>query len=456
MMKVGRSAIGTAAAMSHTASIAGDDAVTDAVLAEFGVVRARNTEELLDIAATATKRIYPVRNTLGVLTLSGGAGVLVSDSAEELGFPMPPMPDAAQARLKALLPFAATQNPVDCTAQAINEISLIGSFGESVAADGGYSSILGFFTHTGGAPSIAPRLREQMNAVKARHPDRLFCLSVVAPPALVEDYERDGFVVFEDPTRATVALHAMGRFGAAFAAGPGMAPPAVPPVALPDSTPTEAEAKRLLAAAGIAAVPEAACADADEAVAAAASFGYPVVLKVLSPDILHKSEIGGVLLDVADADAVRAGFALLLDRAGRAAPSARIEGVLVARQIRGGVECILGIHRDPVFGPVALFGLGGIFVEVLKDVVLHRCPFGADVAERMIRSIRGAPLLLGARGRPAADIAALADMLARLSVFAVQAGPALRSVDLNPVLVLPGGGGAFAADAVLEIGPPGH
>ena len=153
-------------------------------------------------------------------------------------------------------------------------------------------------------------------------------------------------------------------------------------------------------------------------------FGFPVVMKILSPDILHKSEIGGVLLGVADAAAVRDGYDLLLARAKRAAPDARIEGVLVAKQLQGGVECILGIHRDPVFGPIAMFGLGGIFVEVMKDVVFRRCPFGADVAEAMIRSIKGAPLLLGARGRPPADIKALAQMLARLSAFAVAAGTA--------------------------------
>ena len=149
---------------------------------------------------------------------------------------------------------------------------------------------------------------------------------------------------------------------------------------------------------------------------------------------------------------VRDGFATLIDRAKRAAPKARIEGVLVAKQMQGGVECILGINRDPVFGPVAMFGLGGIFVEVMKDVVFRRCPFGADVAEAMIRSIKGAPLLLGARGRQTADIRALAEMLAKLSVFAHQAGPRLQSIDLNPVFAMPEGQGAFAADAVIEVG----
>jgi hypothetical protein len=141
----------------------------------------------------------------------------------------------------------------------------------------------------------------------------------------------------------------------------------------------------------------------------------------------------------------------LLNRAQRAAPNARIDGVLVAKQLKGGIECILGVNRDPVFGPVAMFGLGGVFVEVLKDVVFRRCPFGEDVALGMIKSIRGAPLLFGARGRPPADLPALARMLARLSAFAAQAGDRLASIDLNPVFAMPAGQGAFAADAVIEL-----
>ncbi|MBC7801856.1 MAG: acetate--CoA ligase family protein [Gemmatimonadaceae bacterium] len=454
MMKVGTSTLGAHAAQSHTASIAGDDAVTDAVLAEFGVVRARTTEEMLDIATTATRRIYPARNTLGVITISGGAGVLISDAAAALGLPMPEMPAEAQARLKAMLPFAAPRNPVDCTAQAFNDMSLIGRFTDSMVDDGGYASILAFFTQVGGAASIAPRLREQLAASKARHPDRLFVLSVVAPPERIREYEADGFTVFEDPTRATVAIHAMGRFGEAFAKQPGLPPLPVPGIHLPMTSPSEAAAKRILAQAGIPAAPEAACVTVDDAVAAAERFGYPVVLKILSPDIVHKSDIGGVLLGVRGADAVRDGFTTLIDRASAALPDARLEGILVAKQLRGGTECIMGIQNDPVFGPVALFGLGGIFVEVLRDVAMHRCPFGPDVAERMIRSIRAAPILLGARGRPPADIAALAAMLSRLSAFAHQAGPRVRAIDLNPVFAMPEGEGAYAVDAMIELGDP--
>jgi acyl-CoA synthetase (NDP forming) len=452
VMKVGRSALGEAAARSHTAAIAGDDAVTSAVLQEFGAVQARTTDQLLDIAQLATQRIYPARNTLGVVSVSGGGGVVISDAAEELGLDMPQMPEATQARLKQMLPFASTRNPVDTTAQILNDLTLLGSFGDAMISEGGYKSILGFLTYTANAGSLVAGLREQLRRLKASYPDRLFVLSIVGGRERVKEYESDGFTVFEDPARAVVAIAAMGRFGDAFAREPALAPPTVAPVVLPHANPSEAEAKALLAGAGIVSAPERVCRTPDEAVAAAAGFGFPVVLKIASPDILHKTEIGGVLLDIGSETAVREGGRLLLDRAGRLAPHAQIDGILVARQLVGGVECILGVHRDPVFGPVAMAGLGGIFVEIVKDVAFRRCPFGADVAEEMIRSLKGAPLLLGARGRPPSDIEALADMLARLSAFAAAAGETLQSVDINPVIVLPEGQGAFAADAAIVIG----
>ncbi|CAB3790934.1 Trans-feruloyl-CoA synthase FCS1 [Paraburkholderia caffeinitolerans] len=454
MMKVGRSDVGSAAARSHTASIAGNDAVVDAVLNELGVVRARTTEELLDIVRLAARGVYPVANTLGVITVSGGAGVIISDAAEDLGLSLPEMPRAAQEKLLKLLPFCAPRNPVDTTAQFVNDLSLIEPFAETMVGEGGYQAVLGFFTYAGATPSVAPRLREQLAAVRARHPDRLYVLVLQGPGDVLRAYEEDGFTVFEDPTRAVVAIGAMSRFGRAFAQAPRAAPQALPPVVLPADTPNELQAKRLLAGAGIVNAPERACAQPEDAVAAAREIGFPVVLKILSPDILHKSDIGGVLLNVGDEEAVRAGFATLLARAHEAAPQARLEGVLVARQITQGVECVMGIQRDAVFGPVAMFGMGGVFVEILNDVVLHRCPFDESVAEQMIRSIRSSSLLLGARGRPLADIAALAKMLSKLSQFAVAAGPRLLSIDLNPVFAMPDGEGAFAADAVIELAAP--
>ena len=448
MMKAGRSALGAVAAQSHTASIAGDDRIFDAVLDEFGVVRARTTEELLDIAYVAQKRIYPSANTLGVVTISGGAGVLISDAAEAAGLAMPPMPAEAQTRLKALVPFASPLNPVDCTAQAFNDMSVIGAFAESMVAEGGYTSVIAFFTAWGSSPSMAPRLRAELKQVLDRHPGRLFVLSILGAPERLREWEADGFLCLEDPSRAVVALAAMGRIGVAFARAIPP-PPALPVVRLPDAAPNEAEAKRILAAAGIPMAPEAACTTAEAAVAAAERLGFPVVAKILSPDILHKSEIGGVLLNLADAAAVRAGFAALLARAATHAPAARIKGVLVAKQLAGGVEMVIGTLRDPIFGQMAMVGLGGVFIEIFRDVAFARCPVSAPQAEAMIRGLRGFPLLDGARGRPRADLAALAECVAALSRFAAAAGPRLLSAEINPLLVLPEG--AFGLDAVIEL-----
>src|SRR5277367_1060320 len=243
MQKVGRSELGTKAAKSHTASIAGNDAVTEAVMAEFGVLRARNSEEMLDIAHTATRRIYPVRNTLGVITLSGGAGVLISDVAESAGLAMPEMPIAAQKRLRDLVPFCAPRNPVDATAQVSNDVTLVKTFTESMVRDGGYSSVLGFFSMTASSRRW-PMIREQLNLVKTENPDRLYVLSVIVSAERRDELEADGWVVHEDPTRAVTAIDAMGRYGAAFAAKAADPAPVVAAVTLPAATPSEAEAKR--------------------------------------------------------------------------------------------------------------------------------------------------------------------------------------------------------------------
>ena len=172
-------------------------------------------------------------------------------------------------------------------------------------------------------------------------------------------------------------------------------------------------------------------------------------MKIVSPDIQHKSEIGGVLLNIADKAEASAAFDTLMERGRSAAPSARLEGVLVALMVQGGVETIIGVQRDPVFGPVVMFGLGGIFVEVLKDVTFRTAPFGLDVAHEMIRSVKGFPMLEGVRGAPPSDVDALAEALVSVSVYAAANADTLESIDLNPVLVKANGEGCVAVDALI-------
>lgn len=452
MLKAGRSALGAHAAQSHTAALAGNDAVTDAILRDCGAIRITSAQEGLDFAETAARRIYPVENSLGVLTVSGGAGIMIADDAEALSLPMPPLPDAAQARLKGLLSFAATRNPVDCTAQALNETHLVGDFGTEMMQAGGYAAFIAYFAHAGGPASLVPRLRVELRRIAAAAPDRLMVVCVLAAPEVVQAYRDDGYVVFDDAARAVAAVAAMGRIGRAFAARPAAAPALPLAVIPPDETPDEAGAKALLSGAGIAVAEERTVISADEAAKAAHAIGFPVVMKILSPDILHKTEIGGVLTGIASAEAAAAALATLTARAAKARPDARITGVLVARQITGGTECLMGIQRDPVFGPVAVFGLGGIHVEVLKDVTLRRCPFDEEAAAGMIAAIRSHALLRGVRGQPGVDLPALAKMLSHLSHLAMALGPRLVSIDLNPVIATPDG--AWAVDAVIEMAPP--
>ncbi|WP_423457710.1 acetate--CoA ligase family protein [Ottowia sp. VDI28] len=450
MLKVGRSAVGHKAAQSHTASVAGDDAVTDAVLREFGVARVRSVDELLDVAYMAALKTYPAGNTLGVATVSGGVGVLISDIAEDENLAMPPMPQAAQQRLHELLPYASPVNPVDCTAQALNDPTLVRSFTSAMVDEGGYSSILSFYAQLAGVPPVADRLMADLARLRQEHPDRLFVVSGTMALERRRAYDAAGLAVLEDPVRAARAIAAMGRFGDNFARPPRFWQPEGGPVTLPKGPLSEAQAKAVLADHGVAMAPEQVCTTAEDAVRAAHMLGWPVVLKIISPDIAHKTEIGGVLIGVGDEPSVRAGFELLLSRAAEKAPDARVDGVLVAKQMQGGVECLMGIQRDPVFGPIAVFGLGGIFVEVMNDVVLRRCPFDEQEAERMVLSIRSASVLTGARNRPPADVPALARMLSSLSVFAHRAGDQLESIDLNPVLALPAGEGAYALDALVQ------
>lgn len=448
MMKVGRSEIGAKAASSHTASLAGSDAIYDGLFAQYGVHRAQTTEEQIDVAYACARGIFPKDNKLGVVTLSGGAGVLISDAAELHGLDVAPMPGDAQAALKELLPYATVVNPVDTTAQALNDMNLIARNIEMILDKGGYDALIGFFSTVPNTRTLSGHLRKAIEEGCAKYPDRLIALEMIAEEAIVRDYEQAGFLVFEDASRAVAALAALCRISDSFnrreaVARPGKAPP-IGKAAL-----SERAAKELLSTSGVPFLDERMATDASQAGDAADAIGYPVVLKIVSPDIEHKTEIGGVLVGVADRAAVMSGFETLLQRAVEHAPTAKIEGVLVAPMAGKGVETIIGVSRDPVFGPAVMFGLGGVHVEVLKDVAFRLVPFGRDEAIRLIDGIRGRALLSGVRGAPPSDVNALADLLVIISQFAAAHADDVDTVDLNPVIAMPEGQGVVALDALV-------
>ena len=446
VMKVGRSRAGAAAASSHTAALAGEDAVYSAVLKQHGAYRARSTEEMLDIAYACRPRLFPRGRRLGLVTISGGAGVLMADAAEDHGIETPSMPEAAQAALKARLPFAATRNPVDVTAQAFNDMSLVEANMRILLEQGGYDAILAFWTSVAGAPSIAENLIAAVEAGRAGFEDRLIVQSLVAPSEIVARYEAKGYPVFEDPSRAVAAMAALMHFGQAFARREAETPPPLTPAAIPDGPIGERAAKTILAVAGLEMVPDRLVTSAAEAEVAARDFDGPVAMKIASPDILHKTEAGGIALNVAP-QATAAAYDRIMADVSRHAPEARIEGVLVSPMVEGGVEVILGAKRDPVFGPVVMLGLGGIFTEVFKDVAFRRAPIGPAEARGMIGDLKGRALLEGARGAPPADLDALSDAVSRLSRFAVANADTIESVELNPLRALPER--AVALDALI-------
>lgn len=448
MMKVGRSEIGARAASSHTASLAGSDAIYDALFRQYGVHRATTTEEQIDVAYACARGIFPKGNKLGVVTLSGGAGVLISDAAERNGLDVAPMPVSAQKTLKDLLPFATVVNPVDTTAQALNDMNLLAKNIEVILEQGGYDALIGFFTTVPNTRTLSKPLRDAIARGCARFPDRLIALQMIADPDVVAEYEKAGFLVFEDSDRAVAALAALSRFGRSLSRT-GVETRVAPAAPIGKGALSERAAKDLLTRAGIPFLDERVAGDAAAAGAAADEIGYPVVLKIVSPDIEHKTEIGGVMVGVADRKAAEAGYATLIERAAKHRPDARIEGVLVAPMAKKGVEVIVGVSRDPVFGPAVMFGLGGVHVEVLKDVTFRLAPFGREEAMRMIDEIRGRALLSGVRGAPASDIGALADLLVRISEFAAAHAEDIETVDLNPVVAWPKGEGVVALDALV-------
>ena len=447
MLKVGSSDVGAAAAASHTASLAGADEVFDAVFRQFGVHRARTAPELADVAAAVDHGRYPASRDIGVVTTSGGIGALMADEAVASGLTLPPTPAAAQRKMREIVPFCAPGNPIDTAAPGMSDMSVTSRFMEIALADGGFSTVVAFLAHLGLSTERFDALRPGLSALRQRFPDRLIALAIIAPRERRDALMAEGFLVYEDPSQAVTSVAALARIGSAIARGPRDAPPDVA-APLPRHG-GEAEAKRVLAEAGIPVVAERLATSSDEAARAAAELGLPVALKIASPDILHKTEIGGIILDVASVDDAVFGYARLIAGAVEAAPDAVIDGVLVAPMVQGGVETIIGVNRDPVFGPVVMFGIGGVFVEIYRDVAFRVAPFGRDVAHEMIREVNGFPLLDGARGAPRADIEALADALARLSAYAAANRDAIASIDINPFIVLPAGHGAIAVDALI-------
>jgi acetyltransferase len=450
LLKVGRSSEGARAVSSHTGALAGSDRAFDAALRQAGALRARSVEELFDLARGLATQPLPRGRRLLIVTNGGGLGVVATDAARDAGLEVPTLPPATRRGLAEVLPLtASTGNPVDLVGDAD-----AARFASALRAAGPEAADALLVLLTAQAATDSADVARAVAGTTRGWPIPLAASFVggarVRPGIAV--LEEAGVPCYPFPERAVNALAGMaelaGRRGRSDFEPAAPSPPAVAQeaarlAALGREHVGLGELARLLAAAGIPVVPHELAPTPEAAGAAARRLGGTVALKVVSPDIVHKTEVGGVRLGVS-AEAAEAATRALLAGVRAAEPGARVEGVLVQRMAEPGCEMLLGMVRDAQFGPVVMVGMGGIYVEILQDTVVRVAPVGRGQARAMLEELRMAPLLSGARGRAPVDREALATVIERFARLAVDL-PMLAELELNPLLAGPAG--VVAVDA---------
>jgi acetate---CoA ligase (ADP-forming) len=458
-VKAGRTAAGARAASSHTGALAGVDTATDALLAQCGVLRVDTVEELFDMAMAFGHLPVPRGNRVAVVTNAGGPGIIITDACEGRGLSVAELSEETQARLRQNLPEeASVRNPVDMIATATPESYRLAL--EAVLSDPNIDAAIAAFV-----PPLRVRQQDVARSIVAARrtcPDKPMLAVLMGRAGLPEgraDLRDAGIPAYIFPESAARSLAAMYRYRRW--------------LERPAGTVREFEVRReevaaliasaspgeggyldrdgvlsILEAYGIATLASGRAASAEQAVAEARRIGLPAVLKIDSPDIVHKTDVGGVALDLRDESAVHHAFEAMMERVVAKQPGAHIDGVIVERFVRGGRETIIGVSQDPSFGPVVMFGLGGIHVEALQDVAFRVQPVSDVDAAEMVRSIRGVKLLEGMRGEAPADLAVLEETIQRISQL-VGDHPEIVEMDINPFVVFERGG--VAVDARIRV-----
>lgn len=473
MFKVGTSSVGAQAAASHTGAMAGSDQVYDAFFKQTGIVRVKTVPEMATFARLVRAGRFPQGKRVGIMSGSGGGAVVLADRCEELGLVLPELDPATQARMEEILPeFASCRNPADITGAFLAAPEVLYQSALAFLSDPNIDMGVLLFAISGHTGVQAA----QMVARVYRQVDKPLLVIALAPgegemsAQAMEVLSQAGIPVALD-FEAVKAMATLAEFaerariltsqpaGAAGAPGTADRSPKArralrdlqgrpgQPVEL-----TEHQAKRVLSAYDIPVTKEGVAHSPEEAVAIARRLGYPVVLKIESPDILHKTDAGGVKLGLAGDQEVKKAYAEILDSVYRYNPEAQVEGILVQEMLPQATEVIVGLTQDPTFGPVVVFGLGGILVEVMKDVSMRVAPLSRRDAEEMIREIKGYPILTGVRGRPKADIDAVIQVLLQVSELATDLSGIVKELDINPLMVFPQGQGVKAADALMVLG----
>jgi acetyltransferase len=459
-LKSGRSAVGAHAAASHTGALAASDLAVDALLAQAGVLRAGAIEELFDMAMAFSAAALPRSRRTAVLTNSGGPGILLADALEPYNIELVDLHPSTVEKLQTVLPpEASLRNPLDMIASATP--ASYRTTLEALLADPNIDAAISIFVPPIGIQQTA--VVESVVAAASTAPEKPVIAVLMGREGLpqgraeLSDAKVPAYVFPESAARGLAALNHQREWlqrpvqtckplEVDAARGRSIVAKAI---AENRTRLDELEALELLEAYGINTARAEIAASTSHAREIAERLGYPVVMKVVSAAIMHKTDVGGVRVGLNNAEEVRTAFLEIEAAALSAAPGARIDGILVQRMLKGGPELIAGVTRDPLFGPLVMFGLGGIYAEALRDVTFRIAPVGEAEAADMIAGIRAQKMLTGMRGRPPVDLEALKDLLRRVSQLAVDI-PEIGELDLNPIL--PGTHGVTAVDARVKLG----
>lgn len=460
IMKTGRSSAGSRAAASHTGSLAGSELVYDAFFRQTGIIRIDNYNDLIAFVPIFQAGRMPGGRKTAIIATSGGAGVALTDLCESLGLNVIPLGKETREKMDRVLPsFASTNNPIDLTAAFLQEPELITAALKALCEDPEVDIIIGSFNFQ--IPRDHPVVRQIIDIY--RETDKVVMISpfslpgVPVEPAVVE-LKKAGIPVILETIDALRAVSNLAAYSENLkkrkTSRYHVQPPAIPKpdltdLLVPGETLSESNAKEILEKYGIPVTRQALAITPEDAVSRAREIGYPVALKIDSPDIPHKTEAGGLKLNIKNDDEVRSAFAGIIGNVKRFMPDARFNGVSVQEMLPEGIEVIVGVVRDPVFGPTIMFGLGGVFVEVLKDVSFRIAPVSPGDAADMIKEVKGAALLKGVRGKPPVDSEAIADVILKVSALAADYRDSIEEMDINPLIAYPKG--VKAADAMLVV-----
>ncbi|MCL1961657.1 MAG: acetate--CoA ligase family protein [Desulfovibrionaceae bacterium] len=453
-LKVGKSEYGRRAAQSHTASLTGSAQVNSAVFKQFGVIEVNDIDELVDTAWLFARAMPPAQEAVGIYCSSGGTSALTADAVGSAGLTLAQFTEETTAVLRKNLPhYAAIGNPVDTTTVVLSDKTVVETTLGAVAGDANLGLVIVPITLDYGETTA----RMAQNIINVQKRGKTPIVPIWMSDRQGEGYRllvREGFAPPRSVGKAIAAIARWVEYGRWKRANPAFtqALPAVapPPGEFTTRSLSESQAKQQLRDAGVALLPNALARSAEEACALADRMGYPIVAKIASQQIVHKSDVGGVQVNLQNAEQVAQAWQRIMTQVTRAQPDAKIDGLLIEKMAPGGgVELMVGVTRDPTFGHVMTFGLGGIYVEILRDVTCRMLPLDKTAAAAMVREMRCFPLLDGARGRPAADVPALENLLVRISDFVTRHADRIEEMDLNPVWVGAVGEGAMPLDAVI-------